>query len=146
MTTANFIKGRSVPLQTQSVQEGSRKFRFPDFVKTAHDPSRLPVLRAGRLYPQEMLLVLISVRIWVDPRAIVRSEGFYVNKKSNDTSWDFFLSYETVNVCITACAYSLSRLYKFRIHIVLRYMVSDLTCYSLDVARTSDLPVCSTAP
>jgi hypothetical protein len=55
-------KGKAVPLQAWRGPEGSRKLRFADHMTTAQDGGKVVSLRTGSLYPQEILLVLISVR------------------------------------------------------------------------------------
>ena len=52
-------KGKAVPLQAWSGPEGSRKLRFPDFMTTAQGGGKVVT---GRIYTQEILLVLIFVR------------------------------------------------------------------------------------
>jgi len=62
LQTLFFMKGKEVPLHAWTGPEGSRKLRFPDFVTTAQDGGKVVSLTHQPPFPQELLLVHISVR------------------------------------------------------------------------------------
>jgi hypothetical protein len=97
-------KGKAIPLQALTGPGGSRRLRLPDF-KTIG--TWMSALRIGCLYPQEIFLVLISVRDWIDPKAIVRPEGLCQWKIAmtpsgiDPTTVRFVV--QCLNHCATAC-------------------------------------------
>jgi hypothetical protein len=57
-----YIRGKAVPLEAWIGPEVSRKLMFPDYVTTAQDGGKVVSVTHRPPLPQEMLLVLISVR------------------------------------------------------------------------------------
>jgi len=72
-------KGKAVPLQASGGPEGSRKLRFPDFMTTAQDGGKVVSLTHRPPLPPGNAHDTHFCHSRVDPRAIVRSERFYVN-------------------------------------------------------------------
>jgi hypothetical protein len=56
------ISKKAIPLQAWIGPEGSRKLRFPDFTTKAQDGGKVVSLTHRPPLPQEIYLVLISVR------------------------------------------------------------------------------------
>jgi len=94
-----FYKGKAIPWQAWIGPEGSRRLRLPDFMTISTQKWQDCQPWLATFTPQEIFLVLISVRDWVNPTDIVRLERLRWWKIPVTSSWTIpaTFSFECLN-------------------------------------------------
>jgi hypothetical protein len=127
--TSHKVKVKQSHYRPWQALRDSRRLRLPDFMTIGTWRWQgcqlvLSALRTGRLYPQETFLVLISVRGWVDPRAIVQLEVLCQWKILTPSGIDP-VTFQFVAQCLNHCTTA----FPLRCYCITLYSNNSFYCY-----------------